>query len=154
MDCNVKLGEAGSVLCGPYDFWRGLRQQLGQPVYMVPMVVGEQHHVEGPALFFKGRQHWRGLGGVDQSGGAVVVQQEGVVICKAGNGENFCHGWLLWGEIGGNGGALQARRYALRAAFLSKIKNACATRWRRGEGSACGEGVRAPFAGVSVYDAG
>ena len=55
------------------------------------MVVGQQDLVETPAAGGEGVQDRQGLGGIDEGGVArrLVMQQVGVVVGQAGDGDKF-----------------------------------------------------------------
>ena len=86
------------------DLGPGRGDDVGDRLDVVVVVVGEQDHVEPPAAPGQLGEDRGRLGGVDQRGLAAAVDQIGVVVRQAADGDQLDHGRPLFSlKLGARG---------------------------------------------------
>ena len=91
---EVQPGQAVGVGGGTEDHRAGLRAQGVDALDVVVVVVGDQDVGQPPLVGVQGGKDGAGLGDVDHGGlaGIGVVDQVGVIVGQAGNGDEVEHG--------------------------------------------------------------
>ena len=80
----------GKVICiglGPGGFGGVGGQQIGQPVDMVPVVMGQQHQIQAPAAPGQFGDDGGGLGHIHHGGGPGrrIMREIGVIVGQTGD---------------------------------------------------------------------